>query len=111
MRAAVEALCERKFGPGGPFHPDTPGPWKDSRAVRGSAQVHDEMFRDAVAAMAQYMFDTFGKFPATVPTIFVLMYLQCHHLDLEYYDRLFKPGAYLPTHAAHLRRWHGLYER
>jgi hypothetical protein len=25
MRAAVEALCERKFGPGGPFHPDTPG--------------------------------------------------------------------------------------
>jgi hypothetical protein len=26
MREAVEALCARKFGPGGPFHPDTPGP-------------------------------------------------------------------------------------
>jgi hypothetical protein len=25
MRAAVEALCQRKFGPGGPFHPDTAG--------------------------------------------------------------------------------------
>jgi hypothetical protein len=24
MRAAVDAVCERKFGPGGPFHPDTP---------------------------------------------------------------------------------------
>lgn len=30
----VEALCERKFGSGGPFHADTPGPWKDSRKVR-----------------------------------------------------------------------------
>ena len=31
LRDAVEALAKRKFGPGGPFHPDTPGPWKDSR--------------------------------------------------------------------------------
>jgi len=30
MRGAAEALCERKFGPGGPFHPNTPGPWKES---------------------------------------------------------------------------------
>jgi hypothetical protein len=36
MREAVEALCARKFGPGGPFHPDTPGPWKtmDAQAER-----------------------------------------------------------------------------
>ena len=27
MAAAVEAFCERKFGPGGPYHPDTPGAW------------------------------------------------------------------------------------
>lgn len=106
MRAAVEAFCERKFGPGGPFHPDTPGPWKESRTVRGSAQVHDERFRACVALQAQYVYDTFGKFPATVPTIFVLMYLQTHHLDLEYYDTLFNPGAYLRTHAEHMERWH-----
>ena len=41
MAAAVEAFAERKFGPGGPFHPDTPGAWTDSPGVRGSAQVHD----------------------------------------------------------------------
>ena len=110
MRAAVDAFCERKFGPGGPFHPDTPGPWKDSRKVRGSAQVHDEHFRACVALQAQYAYDTFGKFPATVPTIFILMYLQSHHLDLEYYDTLFQPGAYLNTHAEHLARWHGVEE-
>ncbi len=31
MRAAVEAVCERKFCLGGPFHPDTPGPGKTRR--------------------------------------------------------------------------------
>lgn len=111
MRAAVDAFCERKFGAGGPFNAQTSGPWKNSAQVRGSAQVHDEAFREIVARQAQYIFDTFGKFPATVPTIFVLMYLQSHHLDLEYYDKLFKPGSYLPSHAEHLHRWHGLNER
>lgn len=106
MRAAVDAVCERKFGPGGPFHPDTPGPWKDSRAVRGAAQVHDEDFRACVALQARYLFDTFGKFPATVPSIFCIMHLQAHHLDLGFYDRFFKPGAYLNTHADHMRKWH-----
>ena len=110
MRAAVDAFCERKFGPGGPFHPDTPGPWKDSRTVRSSAQLHDDPFRACVALQAQYIYDTFGKFTATVPTIFLLMYLQAHHLDLEYYDQLFLPGAYLQTHAEHLERWHGIKE-
>ncbi len=110
MRAALDHFCERKFGPGGPFHPDTPGPWKDSRKVRSSAQVHDEHFRECVALQAQYAYDTFGKFPATVPTIFILMYLQTHHLDLEYYDALFQPGAYLYTHTEHMAKWHGIEE-
>lgn len=106
MRAAVEAVCERKFGAGGPFHPDTPGPWKDSRKVRSSAQVHDEAFRECVALQAQYILDTFGKFPGTVPSIFLITYLQAHHLDLEFYDEFYKPGAYLEAHATHMSRWH-----
>ena len=106
MRAAVEALCERKFGPGGPFHPDTPGYWKNSRRVRTAAQVHDERFKECVAWQAQYIVDTFGKFPATVPSIFLITYLQAHHLDLDFYDKFYQPGAYLPTHANHMARWH-----
>ncbi len=107
MRAAVDAICERKFGVGGPFHPDTPGPWKASRKVRGSAQPHDERFRACVALQAQYVYDTFGKFPGTVPAMFVIMYLQAHHLDLDFYDKFYKPGAYLSSHAVHMERWHG----
>jgi hypothetical protein len=103
---ATGALYERKFGPGGPFHPDTPGPWKESPRVRASARLFDSRFRECIALQAQYMFDTFGKFPATIPSVLVLMYLQAHHLDLDFYDQKFAPGAYLSTHKDHLKRWH-----
>jgi hypothetical protein len=106
MRAAVDEMCERKFGPGGPFHGDTPGPWKESRKVRSAAKPHDEDFRACVALQAQYIYDTFGKFPGTVPSTFVIMYLQAQHIDLEYYDTKYLPGAYLRTHAEHMKRWH-----
>ena len=111
MRAAVEAVVERKFGPGGPYHPATPGPWKESARVRSAARVHSEEFRECVALQAQYIYDTFGKFPGTVPSIFVGTYLQAHHLDLEFYDEFYKPGAYLETHARHLEEWHGISPR
>jgi hypothetical protein len=107
MAAAVEAFAARKFGPGGPYHRDTPGAWTDSPGVRGSAEVHSPEFKACVSLQAQYVHDTFGKFPGTVPSLMILNYLQAHHLDLEFYDRFLRPGSYLRTHAEHLRTWHG----
>jgi hypothetical protein len=107
MRAAVEALAERKFGPGGPFDPATPGPWKETARVRGGALVHSEDFKECVAVQAQHVYDHFGRFPATVPSAYLLMVVQAHHLDLEFYDEHFGPGAYLETHREHMRDWHG----
>jgi hypothetical protein len=106
MRAAVDALCERKFGTGGPFNEGTPGPWKDSPKVRSAAKIHDEQFRECIALQAQYIYDTFGKFPGTVPSMFLIMELQAHHIDLDFYDEFYKPGAYLRTHAEHMKKWH-----
>jgi hypothetical protein len=107
MSAAVEAFAQRKFGPRGPYNPDTPGAWNESALIRGSAQRYSDEFKACVALQAQYILDTFGKFPGTVPTLFIMNYLQAQHIDLDFYDRLFKPGAYLSTHAEHMRRWHG----
>jgi hypothetical protein len=106
MRAAVDALVERKFGQGGPHNRETPGAWSESALVRSSALMHDERFRACVAAQAQYLFDTFGKFPATVPSVMILNYVQAQHLDLDFYDQKFRPGAYLPAHAEHMEVWH-----
>ncbi|MGW3472186.1 hypothetical protein ACWDKQ_27805 [Saccharopolyspora sp. NPDC000995] len=107
MAAAVEAFAQRKFGPGGPFHHDAPGAWTDTPGFRGSALDHDDEFKECVALQAQYVLDAFGKFPATVPTVFILNYVQAHHLDLDFYDQFFKSGAYLRTHATHMQKWHG----
>ncbi|GAB5468389.1 MAG: hypothetical protein Kilf2KO_14190 [Rhodospirillales bacterium] len=105
MRAAVEAVVARKFGPGGPFNAATPGPYKKSESVRGSAVPLSAEAVDCVATMAQYVYDSYGRFPATVPAIFTLMYLQAHKLDTGFYDRHFAPGAYLRTHAQHDALW------
>ena len=106
MREATEAFTMRKFGKGGVYNPSTPGPWKDSSKVRGSANPYSEEFKECVALQAQYVYDTYGKFPATVQSIFTFMYIQAHHLDLDFYDHYFRPGAYLTTHKEHMKRWH-----
>ena len=68
------------------------------------AQAFDDIFDGAPQGLEDV--DTFGKFPGTVPTVFLLNYVQAHHLDLDFYDRFFRPGAYLGSHAEHLARWH-----
>jgi hypothetical protein len=106
MRAAVEQVVQRKFGPGGPFNAATPGPYRNNAKIRGSAATHSEEFIDCVTTLTDYVYKTFGKFPGTVPTMHVLMFLQAHHLELGYYDKYFEPGAYLHTHAQHQELWH-----
>src|SRR3712207_7688941 len=56
--------------------PDTPGPWKESSRARSSAQAHSAEFKECVALQAQHIYDSFGKFHGTVPSMFVLTYLQ-----------------------------------
>lgn len=105
MRAAVESVVKRKFGSGGPFNAKTKGPYKENAAIRGSASPINEQFIDCVTTMAQYIYDKFGRFPATVPAIYTLMYLQAHQLDTDFYDEHFTSGAYLRTHAEHDKNW------
>ena len=103
-------------------NPDVPGlgfrydtderwPYPNPTGLRGRhgrnlPSLHSEEFRQCVALQAQYVLDTFGKFPGTVPSIFLIMHLQAHHVDLDFYDRFFKPGSCLKTHADHMKTWH-----
>jgi len=107
MRAAVETFVGRKFGPGGAYDPDTPGPWQDGTGVKGSVTPWSDEFVDCLSEVARYIHGTYGKFPATVPSMALTGYVQAHHLDTEFYDTFHGPGAYLETHASHMERWHG----
>ena len=46
------------------------------------------------------------SFPPFNDTTHLLYFIQAHHLDLDFYDKYFKKGAYLQTHADHFNDWH-----
>ncbi len=106
MHAAVEAFAERKFGRDGAYNRELPGPWKDNAGVKGSVTPYSRDFIDCLGEMAQYVYDKYGKFPGTITTIMLPGYVQTVHIDTEYYDTHFKPGAYLNSHAEHMKVWH-----
>lgn len=106
MHAAVRRLAEWKFGEAGTYDPTTPGPYANNAQVKASVEPYSEELLSCIGDMAQYVYDTYGKFPGTVPTIFMRCYVQAHHLDTEFYDTHFGPDSYLETHARHLERWH-----
>ncbi len=106
MRAAVEVFVKRKFGPKGAYDKDTPGPWKQSEAIKSGVTPYSDEFVDCLTEVAQYIYQKHGKFPGTFSTIVLPGYVQAIHLDNEYYDTFFKSGAYLKSHADHMSVWH-----
>ena len=106
MHTAVRRFAARKFGPGGNYDPQRPGPFREAEAVKGGIDRYDDVFVSYLGTLAQDIFDLHGRFPATVPTVHLGPVTQAQHIDLDYYDRFFQPGAYLHTHATHQAVWH-----
>ncbi len=106
MRAGVAKFVERKFGPGGTYDPATAGPYRNTRDVKARVHRYTPEFIECLGEMAQYIHDTYGKFPATLPSIYARLYAQAQHIDLEFYDEHFGPEAYLETHRQHMSHWH-----
>jgi hypothetical protein len=106
MHAATKVFVERKFGPGGAYDPDVPGPWRDSPRVKGSVARYTADFVDCLAEVAQYIYDKYGKFPGIRTTVMLPGFVQAHHLDTDFYDAHYGPGAYLETHLRHEEGWH-----
>ncbi len=58
--------------------------------------------------ICNYIYDTYGRFPAHVDAMYVPgVWVQAHHLDLKYYDQ-FYDGGYSETQAMHQQMWHGI---
>jgi len=110
MRTAAHVFAERKFGPGGTYDPSTPGPWKDAAAIKAGVDPYGDEFVACLGEVAQYIYERHGRFPSTYTTTVLTGYVQAVHLDTDYYDTHFQPGAYLPTHAQHWERWHSAHE-
>lgn len=107
MRAAVEAFVARKFGPAGAYNPEDPaGPWQRAGEVKATVKPYSPEFVDCLSEIAQYVYAKHGKFPGSITTMVLPGIVQAQHIDTDFYDTHYQPGAYLDTHAHHLERWH-----
>lgn len=107
MRAAVEAFVARKFAPGGAYDPEDPaGAWQRAGGVKATVKPYSAEFVDCLSEIAQYVYTKHGKFPGSITTMVLPGVVQAQHIDTDFYDTHYQPGAYLDTHAHHLERWH-----
>ncbi len=104
MRAAVQAYVDLKFGTGGTYDPASPGPFLDNAKIKAEARPPEPELVEAVVKIAEYIHATYGKFPGTVPTIYMRFYTQAHRLETAFYDK-FMRDPYLATHARNVARW------
>jgi hypothetical protein len=110
MSAAVDALLASKYGPNGvyrnlPLFDEVFKPGRGAQFLEEVPHYSDEVVA-CVKDVCNYIYSTYGRFPAHVDAIFVPgVWVQAHHLDLAYYDNLYK-GGYSSTQADHERLWH-----
>ena len=73
--------------------------------VREASHIEPEVI-DVVRAICRYIWRTYGRFPAHCHAIDSAgIWMQCHHVDPEFYDRHFTAG-HSPMQADHRATWH-----
>jgi hypothetical protein len=111
MAEAVDAVVAGKFGPQGIYADGS----LFERIYQGEfgAQYLEQASNysaDVIACtrdICTYIYETHGRFPAHCDTIHVPgVWLQTHHLEIEYYEKYFR-GGLTETHQKHDVRWHG----
>ncbi len=105
MDAAVDAVMTP---PSRDHATPKPVPYRMSEAEHrsGAIKFSDEGLA-CTKAICNYIFDTYGRFPGGTDAMHLMWAFQAHHIDTDYYDRFFGPGAYGRTHADHMATWHG----
>ena len=110
MADAVQAVVDGKYRAGGPYGDDTYFR-RIFQGDRGEEYLKEvPHYADDVITCTKdictYIYKQHGRFPAHCDAIYAPgVWLQAHHLDLNYYDTLFNNG-YTETQRDHQRLWH-----
>jgi len=108
MADAVRAVVDLKFGPAGVFRGGVRhAAWSEPDRVAAAAREPSQAAIDATVAYCEYVHRRYGRFPAYQPPLRTVVGFQASHLDPEFYDRRYKPGALSETQREHMERWHG----
>jgi len=107
MDEAVNKVLDIKCGRGGLFSADYPGkrPWQDQQMACKAVMYSKETIA-CVKDYCNYVYDTYGRFPATVDTIQMPIASTAHHLDFDFYDKYYAPGTIRKEQRDHMKVWH-----
>jgi hypothetical protein len=108
MNDAVDAFIEKKFGSNGMYTSGYKGivPFKDWKKVQPGYPVPSKKVIQITKDYCNYVFDTYGRFPATFDTIVMPEWLQVHHLEEEFYHKYGLDRLVNETHRNHMKLWH-----
>ena len=108
MDAAVDHVLELRWGeeessrrPGA-----SRSPGARRRSPARSSPVEEAI--EATKTLCRYIWDTYGRFPATIDPFVMTVWYQAAHLDVDFYDRLLPAGGASTPLRSHMRDWHGL---
>lgn len=107
MDVAVEAVVAAKWGQGGLFTGDGgPTPFRQPQLLEEEVPISPDEVVQMTKDLCNYIYTTYGRFPAQLDAMNMCMWLQAHHLETDYYDRFLQPGAYHEAIARHMQVWH-----
>lgn len=102
MNEAVEAFNDLKWT----NWKSHPMPYRNPEAVIKEIERPSKEEIQIVKDICSYIYDTYGRFPAFSDPMFLRFMVQAHHLDLDFYDKFYPPGAYTESHKNHFKLWH-----
>jgi hypothetical protein len=103
MREAVDAFMETKWSQ---YGPQVPKAYKEPDRVVSQIQRPSAETVELVKDYCQYVYETYGRFPAYIDPMYQRLTCQAQHVDPDFYAEHYPPGALTPQHAEHFRRWH-----
>ena len=108
MEEAVLAFVRTKYAEGtGAFRDGGAATaWKNGGVVQSGIPPYSDKAIAATIAYCEYVYQRYGRFPANSGPFRTILAYQAHHLDLEFYDRFYRPEAVTETQREHERR-HG----
>ena len=61
---------------------------------------------EIVKSVADYIYNTYGSFPAFVDPMYMRLVFQAQNLDLDFYDKYYPPGSYTDQHVNTFKYFH-----
>lgn len=102
MRAAVEAVVDRKFGPQGIYRGRAAqSAWREPASISENIGGISDPAIEATVAFCEYVFERYGRFPAYLSPFSTLVGFQAGHIDPEFYDRHYRPEVLTNAHRRH----------